>query len=121
MTYALGFLLYAALFLVPALALWAFVFRFLPWCLKAYRAVKEDEWAQWDFEERVMLKAGALRERHDALLEALETLVRMHNGGPDAVGNWDWALNRAEKAIALAKTPLLADASAQPVKPTVQQ
>jgi hypothetical protein len=76
----------------------------------AYRAHVErsaEERAQADAEERVLLKAISLRERHDVLLDALETLVRMHRGLPNAVGNWEWAIDRAESAIALAKAPLV--------------
>ncbi len=100
-----AFLLYSLRWFLPALALWAFAFKFIPFCLKAYRAVKEDQRAHADFEERVMLKAISLRERHDALRDALVILVAMHHCGPDAVGNWEWALARAEQALALTAPP----------------
>lgn len=52
MTYWLGLALYVLMFIVPALTLWAFVFRFLPFCCKAYRAVKADERAHRRGKER---------------------------------------------------------------------
>jgi hypothetical protein len=120
LTYAVSLCL---VFLVPALVLWAFAFRFLPFCFRAYRAVKDDERAQADFEERVMLKAMSLRDRHDVLREALVTLVDMHRSGNlahEALGNWEWALDRAEKALALTATPLLQDSVSAPEKAAVQ-
>lgn len=117
MTYAI---LRVLRFVVPSLVLWLFVFRFVPLCRRAFRAVKDDERVQADAEERVMLKAISLRERHDILRDALVTLVAMHRGPPDAVGNWDWALARAEKALALTAGPLLADSVSTPEKPAVQ-
>jgi len=64
-----------------------------------------EEMVQANREERVMMKISSLRERHDVLRDALRGLVQMHQGPPDAVGNWDWALEKAAKALALADAP----------------
>jgi hypothetical protein len=105
-TYVLSLCL---LFLVPALTLWMLGFRFVPFCMRMYREAKASERELAATEERVMRKAVSLRERHDLLLDALETLVGMHRS-VEAAGNWDWALARAEKALQIAKTPLLESA-----------
>ena len=57
-------------------------------------------------EERVLLKSISLRKRHDLLLDALETLVTMNR---DGYGDLAGALDCAERAIALAKNPLLTE------------
>lgn len=85
------------------LCLWA-----LAWLIRRSRA--------WEAEadevgERALRKAVSLRERHDLLLKALETLVIMHTSAHESVGNWDWAIGRAKEAIALAKTPLVPEGS----------
>jgi hypothetical protein len=100
--------------IVPALVLWVVAFRFVPFCARMWREAKATERMVADDAERALTKLTSLRNNHDELLAALDVLVRMHRGGPDAVGNWDWAFDRAEKAVARARGPLIPEALAAP-------
>lgn len=46
---------------------------------------------------------GRLIAAAPRMLEALEGIVAMHRGGPNAVGNWDAAFEECEAAIAEAR------------------